>query len=84
MRVRMFQMNGDGEQEAGILALRDGQVVAEPSDSRLLKNILAEPIHVLIGEEERMIAADTEPELFLEQLPRAYHGSRLWAGKVER
>lgn len=84
MKVRIYQLKGMETEEAGTLELRNGQVVANPPESRLLTNMLREPIYTLIEGQERELTAQDDPKLFLDQLHRHYHGSRLWAGKAER
>lgn len=91
MRVKVFELDEEAEtREMGALVLRDGQIVPEPKDPkdtgavRALGRLAKAQIHVLIDQQDRTIAPDKDPELFLDQLHRAYHGSYLWAGKVEK
>lgn len=91
MKVRIYSIDMKRFQEyvAGALVLRDGKIVVEPatkdaSDRRLLENIAREPLYVMINGRMRDVDPEQEPELFLQQLHRAYSGSVLRAGEVEK
>ncbi len=79
MHVQIYKLVNDEDHLARVLRLQEGKIVAEP-ESKLLRGILAEPIHDL--REDKVYDAERTPEEFLRALHQRYSSVCLRASKV--
>lgn len=84
MHVRvLIQRSGRPAIVAGTIALAHGDLVCNPKDSELLRDILRQPLSLSIEGGLRDLYAETDPSLFLRALHRVYAGPFLRVTPVE-
>ena len=80
LRVEIYT----GEKHAGnVTFAAEGGFSLEPSNSTLLRHILAEPVFVSIGNTLEDVYADKDPVLFIEPLASHYKSQGLRATHVK-
>lgn len=83
MKVRFYKLTEKGARCIGAIHFQNGKLIPRPASSIALKNVLADTVEVYVNGQMHVYTAADEPELFFKSLPRAYHGSYFYAGKVE-
>ena len=83
MKVRFYELTEKGTRCIGAVHFKNGKLIPRPASSIALKNVLTDTVEVNVNAQMQVYTAANEPELFLKSLPRAYHGSYFYVGKIE-
>lgn len=81
--VELYRL-GDGMNEELVGTISwDGQRLVPNPDTPQLREVLQEAVPVRVQGRNVAVRARDNPELWLENLHRLYHGSRFWASQVQ-
>jgi hypothetical protein len=83
MRCEILSTRKTGQELAGTLSLRDGEITAERQKGyeRLMANILEETVWV--EDQKKKVTKEDDPRLWFAILPREYSGTYLRALLIE-